>query len=67
MQKTGRIARNEILSVFNKLNMTFLSSHSSSKRVSLIRIAGGFGSTPKDDRNRLNSLNTALVFSYFAA
>lgn len=28
MQKTGRIARNEILSVFNKLNMTFLSSHS---------------------------------------
>ncbi len=65
MQKTGRSAQKENLSVFTMPNMTFL-YFTPLPHYALIRTYGLAGLIMKDDVSRLNSLKTAGVFSYFA-
>lgn len=67
MQKTGESFPKGKFVSFNALNMTFLYLFLRFSTVVLIRFVRVFGSVVKDGGSRLNSLKTALVFSYFAA
>lgn len=67
MQKAGRSARKENLSVFAMSNMTFLYFTAPALAVIFKRIVAIQGSILKDEASRLNSLKTVGVFSYFAS